>query len=87
MSIDILKCCLLAQIKQFAVIISDVTERKKAEQEIRYLSYHDYLTGLHNRRFYERGIGTVGPAGQFADCPDHGRFNGLKRLMILSAMP
>lgn len=42
--------------KQFAVIISDVTERKKAEQEIRYLSYHDYLTGLHNRRFYEEEL-------------------------------
>nr|WP_320024467.1 HD domain-containing phosphohydrolase [uncultured Acetobacterium sp.] len=42
--------------KQFAVIISDSTERKKAEQEIRYLSYHDYLTGLHNRRFYEEEL-------------------------------
>lgn len=42
--------------KQFAVIISDVTERKKAEQEILYLSYHDYLTGLHNRRFYEEEL-------------------------------
>lgn len=42
--------------KQFAVIITDVTERKQAEQEIRYLSYHDYLTGLHNRRFYEEEL-------------------------------
>ncbi|AFA47378.1 HD domain-containing phosphohydrolase [Acetobacterium woodii] len=42
--------------KQFAVIISDMTERKKAEQEIRYLSYHDYLTGLYNRRFYEEEL-------------------------------
>lgn len=42
--------------KQFATIISEVSERKKAEQEIRYLSYHDYLTGLHNRRFYEEEL-------------------------------
>ncbi len=42
--------------KQFAVIISDVTERKKAEQEISYLSYHDFLTGLYNRRFYEEEL-------------------------------
>lgn len=45
--------------KQFAVIISDVTERKLAEKEIRYLSYHDYLTGLHNRRFYEEELGRL----------------------------
>jgi len=45
--------------KQFAVIISDVTERRLAEKEIRYLSYHDYLTGLHNRRFYEEELGRL----------------------------
>ncbi|MDO9492412.1 HD domain-containing phosphohydrolase [Acetobacterium sp.] len=45
--------------KQFATIISEVSERKKAEQEIRYLSYHDYLTGLHNRRFYEEELGRL----------------------------
>ncbi|WP_373481982.1 HD domain-containing phosphohydrolase [Acetobacterium sp.] len=45
--------------KQFAVIISDITERRRAEQEIRYLSYHDYLTGLHNRRFYEEELGRL----------------------------
>lgn len=42
--------------KQFAVIISDVTDRIQAEKEIRYLSYHDYLTGLYNRRFYEEEL-------------------------------
>ncbi|MHB1154353.1 MAG: HD domain-containing phosphohydrolase [Eubacteriales bacterium] len=31
----------------------DITERKKAESELLYLNYHDYLTGLYNRRFYE----------------------------------
>ncbi|MEO1816011.1 MAG: HD domain-containing phosphohydrolase [Acetobacterium sp.] len=45
--------------KQFATIISEVSERKKAEQEILYLSYHDYLTGLHNRRFYEEELGRL----------------------------
>jgi diguanylate cyclase (GGDEF)-like protein/PAS domain S-box-containing protein len=42
--------------KQFAMIISDVTERKLAEREISYLSYHDYLTGLNNRRYYEEEL-------------------------------
>ncbi|MDD3307706.1 MAG: diguanylate cyclase [Acetobacterium sp.] len=45
--------------KQFAVIISDVTKRKQAEQQIGYLSYHDYLTGLYNRRFYEEELGRL----------------------------
>ena len=31
----------------------NIEERKKAEREVLYLSYHDQLTGLYNRRFYE----------------------------------
>ncbi len=35
--------------------VQDITQRKKAEQEIQYLAYHDVLTGLPNRQsFYER---------------------------------
>ncbi len=34
----------------------DITERKRAEEEIIYLSYHDKLTGLYNRRFYEEEL-------------------------------
>jgi len=30
----------------------DYTENKRSEEEIKYLSYHDYLTGLYNRRFF-----------------------------------
>ena len=33
--------------------IRDVTERKQAELELRYLSTHDALTGLSNRGFFE----------------------------------
>ncbi len=37
-------------------IIRDITERKQKEAEIVYLSYHDQLTGLYNRRFYEEEL-------------------------------
>ncbi|MDF1617941.1 HD domain-containing phosphohydrolase [Petrocella sp. FN5] len=37
----------------FTGVGMDITEKKKAEENIIYLSYHDYLTGLYNRRFYE----------------------------------
>ena len=31
----------------------DITERKKKEEEIIYLTYHDGLTGLYNRTFFD----------------------------------
>jgi diguanylate cyclase (GGDEF)-like protein/PAS domain S-box-containing protein len=31
----------------------DITDRVNAEKEIRYLAYHDKLTGLYNRGFFE----------------------------------
>ncbi|MBV1756594.1 MAG: diguanylate cyclase [Dethiosulfatibacter sp.] len=34
-------------------IIHDVTDRINREKEIEYLSFHDQLTGLYNRRYYE----------------------------------
>ncbi len=41
--------------KMIISIIIDITDRKKAEEQISYLAYHDALTGLSNRKaFYER---------------------------------
>ena len=34
-------------------IIFDVTEREEAFEEIKYLSFHDHLTGLYNRRYFD----------------------------------
>jgi len=33
--------------------IQDITDRKKAEESLLYTNYHDYLTGLYNRRLFE----------------------------------
>ncbi len=37
-------------------ILQDITESKRNEDNIKYLSYHDHLTGLYNRRFYEEEL-------------------------------
>ncbi len=37
-------------------IVEDVTDKKKKQEEILYLSYRDQLTGLYNRRFYEEEL-------------------------------
>ena len=37
-------------------LIIDITEKKLAEEKTIYLSYHDQLTGLYNRRFYEEEL-------------------------------
>ena len=37
--------------------IQDITERKRAERELRHLSDHDGLTGLANRRRFEAELG------------------------------
>lgn len=35
------------------VVFRDFTEKKEKQDEILYLSYHDQLTGLYNRRYFE----------------------------------
>lgn len=42
--------------RQFAVLITDMTERKNSEEKLKHLSYHDQLTGLYNRRFFEEEL-------------------------------
>ena len=38
------------------VTYNDITERKKQEEEVRYVSFHDNLTDLYNREFLETEI-------------------------------
>ncbi len=38
----------------FSGIIRDITERKKAEERIKFMAFHDDLTKLPNRRFFNR---------------------------------
>jgi len=34
-------------------IVQEITERKEREERIKYVTYHDLLTGLHNRNSFE----------------------------------
>ncbi|MHB1483851.1 MAG: diguanylate cyclase [Saccharofermentanales bacterium] len=36
--------------------VNDITERRKSEEKVLYLSYHDHLTGLYNYRFYHEEL-------------------------------
>ncbi len=37
----------------FRGVARDITQRRQAEEKVRYLSFHDQLTGLYNRHFLE----------------------------------
>ena len=58
--------------------IQDITDRKRKEDENLYLSYHDVLTGLYNRRFYEEEIRRLDTERNLPISIIIGDVNGLK---------
>jgi diguanylate cyclase (GGDEF)-like protein/putative nucleotidyltransferase with HDIG domain len=58
--------------------IQDITEQKNKEQEILYLSYYDYLTGLYSRRFYEEELKRLDTGRNLPLTIVMGDVNGLK---------
>lgn len=38
------------------IVFRDFTEKKQKQEEILFLSYHDQLTGLYNRRYFEEEL-------------------------------
>jgi diguanylate cyclase (GGDEF)-like protein/PAS domain S-box-containing protein len=59
-------------------IVRDITERKEAEKIIKHLSFHDYLTGLYNRAFFEEEISRLDTNRQLPLTIIIGDVNGLK---------
>ena len=41
------------KVKYVAIISKDITDLKKTEEKLKYLSLHDPLTGLYNRAYFE----------------------------------
>jgi diguanylate cyclase (GGDEF)-like protein/PAS domain S-box-containing protein len=39
-----------------AIVFRDISDKLKKQKEIEFLSYHDYLTGLYNRRYMDQAI-------------------------------
>ncbi|TGE39093.1 transporter substrate-binding domain-containing protein [Desulfosporosinus fructosivorans] len=42
--------------KTYHSLLRDISDRKHMEQKLQFLSYHDQLTGLYNRRFFEEEL-------------------------------
>ncbi|MFT9496390.1 sensor domain-containing diguanylate cyclase/phosphohydrolase [Anaerosolibacter sp.] len=59
-------------------IYTDIRARKEAEAKIRYLSYHDKLTGLYNRAFFEEELKRLDTDRQLPLAIIIGDVNGLK---------
>ena len=59
-------------------IIRDITDKKNADEKIRYLSFHDKLTGLYNRAFFEEELKRLDNFRQLPISILIGDVNGLK---------
>ncbi len=59
-------------------IVTDITEHKQDEEKIRYLSFHDKLTGLYNRAYFEEELKHLDTEHQLPISLIMGDVNGLK---------
>ena len=60
------------------LVFRDVTDKRQKLRSIEYLSYHDELTGLYNRRFYEEEMKRIDTPRNLPLTIFMGDVNGLK---------
>lgn len=60
------------------IVLTDLSEVKRREEEILYLSYHDVLTGVYNRTFFEEEIRRMDNSRNLPLTIVMGDLNGLK---------
>ncbi|MBS4008934.1 MAG: diguanylate cyclase [Clostridium sp.] len=58
--------------------ITDISEMKEKQKRIEFLSYHDHLTGLYNRRFFEEELRRLDTARNLPLTVVMADVNGLK---------
>ena len=63
---------------QIVVVIRNITEHKQAEDRLRYLCFHDILTGIFNRSFFEEELKRLNTKRQLPFSVIMGDVNGLK---------
>lgn len=56
----------------------DITEQKKNQEKLIYMIYHDHLTGLYNRRFFEEELNRLDTKKNLPLTIIMGDINGLK---------
>ena len=66
------------QVVGAVVTFMDITARKRKDNRIEYLSYHDELTGLYNRRYFEDTRAKVDVPSRFPISIVFADINGLK---------
>lgn len=66
------------RVKYVQVLIADITKRKQAEEKLKYLRFHDNLTGLYNRAYFEEEIKRLNSDRQLPLSFIIGDINGLK---------
>jgi diguanylate cyclase (GGDEF)-like protein/PAS domain S-box-containing protein/putative nucleotidyltransferase with HDIG domain len=59
-------------------VFRDITERIEQRKKIEYISFHDYLTGIYNRRFFEEELARLDVKRNLPISIMLGDINGLK---------
>ncbi len=60
------------------IVFRDVSKERKKQREIEYLSFHDKLTGLYNRAFFDKELNRLDTKRQLPVTIIMGDMNGLK---------
>jgi diguanylate cyclase (GGDEF)-like protein/PAS domain S-box-containing protein len=63
-----------------SVVIRDISQRIKSEEEIKYLGFHDGLTGLYNKSYFDKKIKELDKTAELPITIIVGGVNGLKAI-------